>query len=102
MSAGEFAKIRIFKPLKMNETGYRVQNTSLCAPTLPSGLCLPHDPKALAMYPNALGHAGVFSTAEDVARFAQMYLNLGTLDGIRVLKEKTVLKMISLSAHETR
>ena len=36
------------------------------------------------------GGGGLFSTAGDYARFAQMLLNGGTLDGQRVLSRKTV------------
>ena len=35
-------------------------------------------------------HAGLFSTAHDLARFARMYLNHGTLDGVRVLDSATI------------
>ena len=40
-----------------------------------------------------LGGAGLFSTAEDVARFYQMMLNQGSLNGRRVLKPETVAEM---------
>jgi len=36
------------------------------------------------------GHAGLFSTAHDLARFARLYLNGGTLDGVRVFEAATV------------
>lgn len=36
------------------------------------------------------GGGGLFSTAADYARFAQMLLNGGTLDGTRILSRKTV------------
>jgi hypothetical protein len=36
------------------------------------------------------GHAGVFSTAADLAIFSQMLLNGGVYDGHRILKEDTV------------
>ena len=38
------------------------------------------------------GHAGLFSTADDVARYAQMMLNGGELDGARVFSPLTVEK----------
>ncbi|MCM3879549.1 MAG: beta-lactamase family protein, partial [Vicinamibacterales bacterium] len=41
----------------------------------------------------ALGGAGLFSTAEDVARFYQMMLNGGELGGRRILKKQTVAEM---------
>ncbi|TNC16540.1 serine hydrolase [Georgenia sp. 311] len=40
------------------------------------------------------GHAGVFSTADDVATFAQMLLNGGSYDGARVLDAATVEAMM--------
>ena len=40
-----------------------------------------------------LGGAGLFSTAEDVARFYQMMLNQGALNGKRILKPATVAEM---------
>ena len=40
-----------------------------------------------------LGGAGLFSTAEDVARFYQMMLNQGSLNGKRILKPETVAEM---------
>lgn len=39
------------------------------------------------------GHAGLFSSAEDIARFARMILNGGVLDGQRVFSEHTVTQM---------
>ncbi|KAF9003435.1 beta-lactamase/transpeptidase-like protein [Cyathus striatus] len=36
------------------------------------------------------GHAGVFSTAMDLAIFCQMILNNGTYGGVRILKSETV------------
>ena len=36
----------------------------------------------------------VFSTAHDVSRFAQMLLRRGELDGVRVLQEDTVARML--------
>ncbi len=40
-----------------------------------------------------LGGAGLFSTAEDIARFYQMMLNHGALNGKRILKSDTVAEM---------
>jgi CubicO group peptidase (beta-lactamase class C family) len=36
-------------------------------------------------------HAGLFSTAADLARFARMYLNYGVLEGVRVFDSVTVV-----------
>jgi CubicO group peptidase (beta-lactamase class C family) len=51
-----------------------------------------HDPTAYRMNGIA-GHAGMFSTADDLARFCQMLLNGGTIDGKRVLSALTIARM---------
>ncbi|MGI8789098.1 MAG: exo-beta-N-acetylmuramidase NamZ domain-containing protein [Pyrinomonadaceae bacterium] len=51
-----------------------------------------HDPTAFRMG-GVAGHAGLFSTADDLARFCQMLLNGGILDGKRVLSAQTVARM---------
>ncbi|MGI8639281.1 MAG: exo-beta-N-acetylmuramidase NamZ domain-containing protein [Pyrinomonadaceae bacterium] len=51
-----------------------------------------HDPTAYRMGGLA-GHAGLFSTADDLARFCQMLLNGGVLDGKRILSANTVARM---------
>ena len=44
------------------------------------------------------GHAGLFFTVADLARFARMMLNAGTLDGVRVFKPETVHLMTSVQS----
>lgn len=51
-----------------------------------------HDPTAFRMNGIA-GHAGLFSTADDLARYCQMILNGGILNGKRILSAQTVAKM---------
>lgn len=51
-----------------------------------------HDPTSFRMG-GVAGHAGLFSTADDLARYCQMLLNGGVLDGKRVLSAQTVAKM---------
>ena len=48
-----------------------------------------HDENAFALG-GVSGHAGLFSTAEDLARFARMYLLGGTLDSARVFSPETI------------
>ncbi|MEE6272919.1 serine hydrolase [Georgenia sp. MJ206] len=52
-----------------------------------------HDEGAWALG-GVAGHAGVFSTADDVAVFAQMLLNGGTYGGERILDAATVEEMM--------
>jgi len=51
-----------------------------------------HDPTAFRMG-GVAGHAGLFSTADDLARYCQMLLNGGSLDGKRILSAQTVARM---------
>ncbi|MBK7394485.1 MAG: DUF1343 domain-containing protein [Chloracidobacterium sp.] len=51
-----------------------------------------HDPTSYRMG-GVAGHAGLFSTADDLARYCQMLLNGGALDGTRVVSAQTVAKM---------
>lgn len=48
-----------------------------------------HDENAWALG-GVSAHAGLFSTALDLARLARMYLNRGTLDGVRFVSEQTI------------
>ncbi|MFT3744864.1 MAG: DUF1343 domain-containing protein [Pyrinomonadaceae bacterium] len=53
-----------------------------------------HDPTSFRMG-GVAGHAGLFSTADDLARYCQMLLNGGMLDGKRVMSAQTISKMTS-------
>ena len=99
MSIDRFAAERIFGPLGMKDTLYLPPRDLLerIAPTerLEDGSVLRgvvHDPTTRKMG-GVSGHAGVFSTASDVARFARMMVNGGELDGVRILSPLSVLRM---------
>jgi uncharacterized protein YbbC (DUF1343 family)/CubicO group peptidase (beta-lactamase class C family) len=102
----EFAASEVFEPLGMSATRFGIetgkpedwQNQSI-APTEKyedawvTGLV--HDPRARALGGRA-GHAGLFSTAQDLALYAQMILSGGTgLDGRRILSPLGVKLMTS-------
>jgi CubicO group peptidase (beta-lactamase class C family) len=55
-----------------------------------------HDPTARHMG-GVAGHAGLFTTASDLARYARMLLNLGELDGVRIFRPDTVKLMTSVA-----
>ena len=96
-----FAAREIFGPLKMKDTRFlpSAEDRSRIAPTERVGREVlrgqVHDPKARRMG-GVAGHAGVFTTAADVARFARMMLNGGELDGVRILKPESVKMMTSV------
>ncbi len=99
----EFAEREIFEPLKMSDTGYLppLSKGERIAPTeRVDGIVLRgkvHDPTALRMG-GVAGHAGVFTTTADVARFARMVLNKGRLDGVQVLKPETIQMMTTVQS----
>ncbi len=95
----EFAVQRVFAPLGMSDTGFNPEGEKLgrVVPTerkkngeLRKGEV--HDPRAFRMG-GVAGHAGLFSTVDDIAVWAQMILNGGVYGGVRVLSPLGVLKM---------
>ncbi len=94
----QFAQENIFKPLGMHETGFlpSPELRRRAAPTEKRGDAWiqgeVHDPRAFALG-GVAGHAGLFSTARDLARYAQMLLGRGAYGGVRVLQENTVVLM---------
>jgi CubicO group peptidase (beta-lactamase class C family) len=97
-----FATERIFNPLGLRETMFRPDTTNVAlrrriAPTafdtLRGGLLwgVVHDGNAWAMG-GVSGHAGLFTSARDLAVFAQMMLNGGTYDGVRLLHPATIAR----------
>ena len=97
---GDFMSERLFKPLKMSETGFWVPEAKLAR------LAQPFDKDPLggaaitlinvsSQPGNDSGGAGGLSTAGDYLRFAQMLGNGGILDGLRVLSRTTVRLMTS-------
>jgi uncharacterized protein YbbC (DUF1343 family)/CubicO group peptidase (beta-lactamase class C family) len=110
-----FARKHVFEPLGMGETMFRppkmlegrIAPTERCemfawpcnTPNAPLLRGIVHDPTARRMG-GVAGHAGLFSTASDLARFARTLLRGGELDGRRVLAPLTVAKMIEPASPE--
>jgi uncharacterized protein YbbC (DUF1343 family)/CubicO group peptidase (beta-lactamase class C family) len=111
----EFARRNIFEPLGMNDTGFRpdVRLKSRIAPTEKRRGQMSylgdsgenagsegeqwlrgqvHDPTSFRMN-GVAGHAGLFSTANDLAIFCQMILNGGIYNGVRILSPMAVATM---------
>jgi uncharacterized protein YbbC (DUF1343 family) len=110
----EFARRNIFEPLGMRDTGFRprAELRARVAPTEnvrgmksylggvgtvgPEGERMlrgeVHDPTANRMG-GVAGHAGLFSTADDLAVFCQMILNGGEYNGARILSPLGIAEM---------
>ena len=106
----QFCRERIFEPLGMRDTMFnppaslrpRIAPTQKCTPygwpcdqpgaTMLRGVV--HDPTARRML-GVAGHAGLFSTADDLAIFCRMLLHGGRLGAARILSPLAVAKMTS-------
>ena len=117
MPLNEFAAREIFAPLKMADTGFFPFTPASPAPATHPALPpdklrriaptevengkpwrgIVHDPTSRKMG-GVAGHAGLFSTAADLARYARMMLNQGELDGARIFKPETVALMTSVQS----
>ena len=101
-SLADFFKENIFLPLMMKDTDFYVpkekverlatiyvkENEELKSEN-PMGI------NEVSKLPKILsGGAGLYTTVSDYMRFAQMILNKGQLDGIRLLSEETVELMV--------
>lgn len=108
MRLDEFARRHVFEPLGMRDTMFRPPD-SLRPRVAPTERCTPfgwpcqgpdmtllrgtvHDPTARRME-GVAGHAGLFTTGPDLARFARMLLGGGALDGVRLFAPLTVARM---------
>ncbi|HWC96219.1 MAG TPA: exo-beta-N-acetylmuramidase NamZ domain-containing protein [Candidatus Sulfopaludibacter sp.] len=95
----DYSRQQVFLPLGMKETMFlppaallpRIAPTERVPKDGPALRGIVHDPTARYMG-GVAGHAGLFSTADDLSRFAQMMLNGGELDGVRIVSPLTVRK----------
>lgn len=96
MKFDEFVRTRIFEPLGMTESYFRLPGN--VKPRVPPEYVPGRDgklaknpsPLAQSYGDNVLGGFSISTTALDYAKFAQMLLNKGQLNGVRLLSPKTV------------
>jgi uncharacterized protein YbbC (DUF1343 family)/CubicO group peptidase (beta-lactamase class C family) len=95
----KFVREQIYEPLGMHDTMYlppaslrpRIAPTEVDAATGQPWRGVVHDPTARYMG-GVAGHAGVFSTASDLARYCEMLLGMGAREGTRIFAPATVEK----------
>jgi CubicO group peptidase (beta-lactamase class C family) len=103
-----FLERRVFGPLGMRDTGYNPDEAlrERIAPTevqeFRGGKVhgVVHDENAWAMG-GVAGHAGLFSTARDLAVFATMMLNGGEYEGVRILRPETIARWTARQARDS-
>jgi CubicO group peptidase (beta-lactamase class C family) len=98
MTLDKFAQREVFNPLGMENTMYNPPDSlkKYCAPTEYDNYWrhrqiqgVVHDETA-SMLGGIAGHAGLFSTAEDIARVLQMLLQDGEFNGNQIIEPGTV------------
>lgn len=111
LSLKSFSQKNLFAPLGMKDTGFSPKKIKIhrIAPTtkekgkLIHGVV--HDPTARAMG-GVAGHAGLFTTANDLAKFCRMIVNDGLGEDKRILKKQTIEEMTksqtSMFLHKVR
>jgi CubicO group peptidase (beta-lactamase class C family) len=96
-SLDQYTQERIFRPLDMHDTSFFVpddkQERVATIYRSGEGGTLTAVPKYYGSRTRFSGGGGLFSTARDYTRFAQMMLNGGVLDGQRILKPETIAMM---------
>jgi CubicO group peptidase (beta-lactamase class C family) len=100
MDLERFIVDRIARPLEMHSTAFRLierDGAGLALPRrhpgAPKGVLFDYDAARPPTWFS--GGAGLLSTAGDYARFCQMLLNGGVLDGVRLLSRKSIELMLS-------
>jgi CubicO group peptidase (beta-lactamase class C family) len=95
----QFVADRITKPLSLSDTGFYVPQEKLprlAEPQIDQTTGKRWPMADVSSRPNYMsGGAGMVSTASDYARFAEMLLNGGELEGVRLLSPKTIEFMTS-------
>ncbi len=92
-SLDQYVYDNFYGPMGLTSTGFNPTSKTIAPTEVDSlrGLITGtvHDPNAYAMG-GVSGHAGLFSTAREVAQLMQMLLDGGTYDGRRYLKPETI------------
>lgn len=99
MPLDSFVSQTFYQPMGLNTMGYKPRNRFELDRITPTEYDMlfrkqlvhgdVHDPGS-AMLGGVGGHAGVFSSAEDLAKLMQMYINGGTYGGVRYISDSTL------------
>ncbi len=102
----DYIRKNFLEPLAMSDSGFKAFEDSVCkyrcAPTrkkMNRGHV--HDPTSFRLG-GVAGHAGLFSTAKNLANFASVFMNNGKYCGKKILDPRTIKKMITKRPGENR
>jgi beta-N-acetylhexosaminidase len=99
MPLNEYVQKEFYKPMGLTASGFKPRENNLLQRVVPTEdekifrqqllTGDVHDPGA-AMFGGVAGHAGLYSTAYDLAMIMQMLMNGGTINGKRFIRKETV------------
>lgn len=90
-----YSHASFYEPLGMVNTGFNPKDRERCSSTVCDDRVLTGEAQdyLARQLGGVAGHAGLFSTAHDLALFCRMMLGGGSLEGRRVLAQRTVDQM---------
>lgn len=93
-----YAAMSFFKPMGMKDTSFNPskEDSQRCAATIDTDKTLMFGQAqdyVARQLGGVAGHAGLFSTADDLARFCRMMLNGGEFEGKRILSRRVIDQM---------
>lgn len=95
----DFCTQELFQPLRMQDTLFRPAGALLRRVSPSSAPERGSVDDTVARLAGGIeGHASLFTTTADMARFARMVLNRGQLDGVRVFKPETIELMTNVQS----
>lgn len=111
MSLDQYAEKMFYRPMGMQTTGFKPRNRFPVDKIVPTELEKHfrmqltrgdvHDEGA-SLFGGVAGHAGLFSTAEDLAMLYQMLYNEGEFNGVHYLKPETIRYFTSYQNEHSR
>lgn len=104
-----YSKNILFDPLEMKDSGYNPVDKERCAPTeerhdviLDGVVCGHVHDETAYLLGGVAGHAGVFSTVEDMSHFMQMILQDGVYKNKRIFEKNTIERLFQVEVEEIK
>lgn len=92
LKLNEYLTSNVLAPLEMDSTSFRPKNCERCLETVKDKKGVVHDPTSRFLG-GVTGHAGVFSSLDDLAKFTSVFLNDGLYCGKEIISSRQVKMM---------